>query len=195
VSGWALSPDGVSEVRLLFSDGRVMVPAELFPWTSLGETFPWYPATTRPGFRKVLDRPKGVSLDTDLLVEIVDGAGHVTRLPHVFFRWHPGRRLKYTNWNPMALEALAAQLGLDADARTRIAAGSTDPIIEKIVGASASMNNEEFIRNAFRLLLGRLPDNEGLGFYLARISRGSSRDDVVMDIMDSKEFRERNLAK
>jgi hypothetical protein len=87
VAGWALSPDGVRSVDILFESGRVRVPAGLVDRGDVKSLYPWYPVP-KPGFQKIFTkRPKGVRTDTDMSVEITDGAGHKTRLPDVMIHW------------------------------------------------------------------------------------------------------------
>lgn len=87
-SGWALSPAGVREVNLLFENRRLSFPAELSDAPSLRASMPGYPEDSKPAFRLSFDRrPEGVRGQTDVLVEIVDGSGRKTYLPHVWFNW------------------------------------------------------------------------------------------------------------
>jgi len=89
VSGWALSPHDVKQVRLLFSNGRTVINAELEAYPAIHKIFPWYPQTRRAAFRKEFStRPHGIEEVTDLQVEIIDGKGESTRLPHIWFDWH-----------------------------------------------------------------------------------------------------------
>jgi len=89
VSGWALSPHDVKQVRLLFSNGRTVIDADLVEYPAIHKVFPWYPQTRRAAFRKEFAvRPQGIENVTDLQVEIIDGKGESTRLPHIWFDWH-----------------------------------------------------------------------------------------------------------
>jgi len=87
-SGWALAPAGVREVNLLLGNRRLRVAAELSDSPFLLERMPGYPANSKPAFRVKFDkRPEGLRSQTDVLVEIVDGGGRRTYLPHVWFNW------------------------------------------------------------------------------------------------------------
>lgn len=88
VFGWALSPHAVVRVRLLFGNGRTVHEAELAEYPAIHEVFPWYPQTKRAAFHKEFaQRPEGIEDITDLQVEIIDGRGKTTRLPHIWFDW------------------------------------------------------------------------------------------------------------
>jgi len=87
LAGWALSPHGIARVRVLVDAGRHAYDASLFPRDDITRMFPWYPRTTRPAFLLSLRRPKGVPRETDVQVEITDGAGNVTRMPDLMVWW------------------------------------------------------------------------------------------------------------
>ena len=87
-SGVAFSPHGIRRVDFLFENGRVRIPATLLEDPRLKVMFPVYPQTTRPRFVGFFPRrPDGVSEETDIQVEIVDGNGKKTRLTNSWFRW------------------------------------------------------------------------------------------------------------
>ena len=88
VNGWVLSPSGVREVNILFGNGRLRFPAERFVYDGIDRLFPWYPRTTRSGYRRTFARrPDGLSASTDVQIEIVDGDGKRTLLPDVWITW------------------------------------------------------------------------------------------------------------
>ncbi|HXI11588.1 MAG TPA: hypothetical protein VNM92_02950 [Thermoanaerobaculia bacterium] len=88
VYGWAFAPAGVASVNILFEAGRVSVPAVLEERAEITARFPWYPKTPKPGFLlEMKRRPKGVSADTDVQVEVVDNDGRKTYLRGAFIRW------------------------------------------------------------------------------------------------------------
>jgi hypothetical protein len=88
VTGWALSPDGIREVGIVIDSGRLRIAASRAPNAQISETYPWYPKTTLPSFSaRVEHRPFGVPERTDVQIEIVDGAGHVTRMPDLLITW------------------------------------------------------------------------------------------------------------
>lgn len=87
-SGWAFSPAGVRQVNLLFENRRLQFRTTLSEAPSLRAAMPGYPADSKPAYRvSFAKRPNGVRRQTDVLVEIVDGNGHKTYLPHVWFNW------------------------------------------------------------------------------------------------------------
>ena len=190
--GWALSPHGVKEVRLVFGNGKVTIPAERFAWPRVHELMPWYAATDLPGFKAVIPtRPDGLFLDTDLLVEVVDGRDEVTVLDHLFLKWHPRRKIAYTKWNEQRLPALLRSLGIgDAEAK-RIRAGEVAPLVDALIAAHPAERDDEFIAALYPMLLGRPAEAEAIEYYLTRMGRGATRRDVVEGIIASKEFRQR----
>lgn len=87
-SGYTFSPYGIRKVDLLFEAGRVRVPATLIEDKRLSALFPFYPRTPKPRFVAGLSsRPPGVSTDTDIQAEVVDGRGKHVLLPFYWFRW------------------------------------------------------------------------------------------------------------
>lgn len=87
-SGWALSPAGVREVNLLLENRRLRFRTELLDAPSLRAMMPGYPDDSKPAYRVTFEkRPEGVRGQTDVLVEIIDGNGRKTYLPHVWFNW------------------------------------------------------------------------------------------------------------
>lgn len=88
ISGFALSPDSVARVDLLFADGRVRVPAQFVARPDVDARHPWYPRAHPSGFALSLPQPPpNVPRQTDLQVEITDGRNRRTRLPDVFIQW------------------------------------------------------------------------------------------------------------
>jgi hypothetical protein len=157
---------------------------------------PWYGATDLPGFRAVIPtRPEGVLLDTDLLVEVVDGRGEVTVLDHLFLKWHPRRRISYANWNEQRLPALLRTVKVGDAEAAKIRGGDIDPLIDAVLAANPNVRDDDFIRATYRVLLGRQAEDEAMEFYLTRMGRGGTRRDVVEGILASKEFKGAYLAK
>ena len=88
VAGWALSPNGIRDVRVLFDAGRYRYQAWLVPRGDVAQLYPWYRNASLPGFDLTIPkRPKGMSKESDIQIEIVDGKGNVTRLPDVWITW------------------------------------------------------------------------------------------------------------
>ena len=88
VSGWALSPDGISGVDILFDSATVRYQAMLTDRGDVQAKFPWYPKVQRAGFTITIPkRPRGVPKYTDMQVEIIDGSGARTRLPDKLIEW------------------------------------------------------------------------------------------------------------
>jgi hypothetical protein len=88
VSGWAVSPRGIRAVNILINGGRVRITAQLSSREDVSRAFPWYPKTDRPAFAKVIpQRPGGVSEETDVQIEVIDGGGQRTLLPDIAITW------------------------------------------------------------------------------------------------------------
>jgi hypothetical protein len=88
ITGFALSPDGVSRVDVLLADGRVRIPAQFTPRPEIDAAHPWYLHPHPSGFTLSLSQPPpGVPRQTDLQIEITDGRNRRTRLPDVFVQW------------------------------------------------------------------------------------------------------------
>lgn len=87
VSGWAMSPYGIREVRLLLGNGRWVERAELAPYPEVQHLHPWYPMTTQPAFARRIPRPRGMPEWTDIQVEIIDNRGDRKLLDDVWFIW------------------------------------------------------------------------------------------------------------
>jgi hypothetical protein len=86
-TGFAFSPFGVRGVDLLFENGTVRIPAQLFEETSLSQRFAGYP-TPKPRFASGLGaRPPGVRRESDVQAEIIDGRGRRKRLDHFWIVW------------------------------------------------------------------------------------------------------------
>lgn len=88
VSGWALSPNGIANVRILLHNATRTYQATLADRQDVQAVYPWYPKVGLPGFTVTIPkRPRGVSRDTDVQVEIVDRAGRRVRLPDIPIDW------------------------------------------------------------------------------------------------------------
>jgi hypothetical protein len=88
VSGWAMSPAGIDHVTVLLHGGKMRFTAERYHRPDVRALFPWYPKDRLPGFAYVFPkRPKGIPADTDVQIEIVDGAGRTMRLPDAPITW------------------------------------------------------------------------------------------------------------
>lgn len=88
-SGFAFAPRGIRSATFVLDNGAVRIPARLVSDPPLSRLFPWYPATPRPRFvANIPARPAGVEEDTDVYVEIVDGAGNVSMVDESrWFTW------------------------------------------------------------------------------------------------------------
>lgn len=87
VSGWAISPRGIAEVRVLIGEGRHRFLATRTKRADVTARFPWY-FQYDSGFELTIPkRPAGVEERTDVQIEIVDGEGYVTRFEDHLIRW------------------------------------------------------------------------------------------------------------
>lgn len=88
VTGWALSPNGISSVDILLHNGMYRYHADPSSRIDVKMKFPWYPRVRNPGFTYTFPkRPRGVPQWTDVQVEIIDEKGGRTRLPDTVIRW------------------------------------------------------------------------------------------------------------
>jgi hypothetical protein len=89
ITGLAMSPHGIRSVTALIDNGRRRYPLPLFERSDFTQRFPWYPQTPRPAFSsRIEQRPSDLWKFTDVQIEIVDGRGHVTRLPDAPITWN-----------------------------------------------------------------------------------------------------------
>ncbi len=189
VSGWALSPHGVREVRLSFGNGRVTMPAERFAWPRVNDVWPWYPKTDRAGFGLTIPkRPAGVSLVTDLLVEVVDETGEVTPLDHIFLEWHPRKPIRTERLDLAKLAALGGVAGVDEAGQRAISDGDPAPLVSVLLARNEGLTDSAFLDAAFAVLLDRDPGGEGRHYYMTRLERGGKRRTVIEAIINSDEF-------
>ena len=190
VSGWAMSPNGVSSVDLLFDSGRIRVPARLLPAPWVARPMPWYPRTQRPGFTATLPPPPGVPAVSDVQVEIVDGLGQRTRLEDRAFRWSRKRALKPDDWNVTALDAMLVRAGLDPQWRSGVLNRmfTMADLGDRIVTEMKGRPDADFLARAFNVLFNRPPDRVASFRYFEKLARGTWRRDVVDSLIESPEF-------
>jgi hypothetical protein len=85
VAGWAASPAGIESVELLFDHGDVAHRVEFGTNLHIERNLPWYAGGKVVSFDQAFERwPKGVHLETDLVVRITDREGGVRHLEQ---RW------------------------------------------------------------------------------------------------------------
>jgi hypothetical protein len=89
VGGWTMSPHGVRRVTVFLQNEKVRLDAQRTP---RGDVLALYPSmrylNPTPGFEVVVDkRPRGVPMETSLIVEVEDHGGRVRRGRHISFRW------------------------------------------------------------------------------------------------------------
>jgi len=73
VAGWALAPDGIRSVDILFESGRVRVPADLVERGDVKALYPWYPRVrSQASRRSSTNAPAASAPDTDMSIEITD---------------------------------------------------------------------------------------------------------------------------
>lgn len=88
VTGWALSPNGLSSVDVLLHNGLYRFHTSPASRLDVKMKFPWYARVRDAGFTITFPkRPRGVPQWTDVQVEIIDGKGGRTRLPDIVIRW------------------------------------------------------------------------------------------------------------
>jgi hypothetical protein len=88
VSGWALSPNGITSVDVLLHNGMFRYHTMPTSRLDVQMKFPWYPSVRNAGFTITFPtRPRGVPRWTDAQVEIIDGKGGRTKLPDIVLDW------------------------------------------------------------------------------------------------------------
>lgn len=88
VTGWALSPHGISSIDVLLHNGMHRYHTTPTSRIDVKIKFPWYARIRNPGFTITFPkRPRGVPRWTDVQVEIIDGKGGRTRLPDTVINW------------------------------------------------------------------------------------------------------------
>ena len=107
---------------------------------------------------------------------------------------HPAlAKPKVRRWDRIALEALLRRLGHAAP--TNAMAGildGTQTIRAQVPGflrETSGLATDTFVRRAFRAVLNREPDDEGLSFYLAQLAGGASHDYLMDCLLASAELR------
>ena len=50
-------------------------------------------------------------------------------------------------------------------------------------------NNAQFIDACYQVMLGRIPDLEGMRYYSSLLAQGDSKEDVIFSIFKSKESK------
>ena len=87
ISGWAVSPHGVKKVYVLLHSGRIRLEAQRTPREDITRAYSWY-YEGLPAFSLTIgQRPRGVPVETDMQIEIVDGSGKRTRLEDRLISW------------------------------------------------------------------------------------------------------------
>jgi hypothetical protein len=88
VTGWALSPSGISSIDVLLHNGMYRFHTAPTSRLDVKMKFPWYARVRDAGFTATFPkRPHGVPEWTDAQVEIIDAKGGRTRLPDIVIRW------------------------------------------------------------------------------------------------------------
>jgi YD repeat-containing protein len=102
------------------------------------------------------------------------------------------------DWNLPALEGLAGRLGHDpATTAERIRRGEAGvrPLADGFIAAHRDAAPADYVRSAYRAILDRDPDPEGLAFYTREIESGIARENVVDCLIASPEFDARHRTK
>jgi len=94
-------------------------------------------------------------------------------------------------WDVPALERLTGRLGHDPAATApRILRGETDIrlLADGFISAHRDAAPAEYVRLAYRAILARDPDPDGLAFYIREIESGIARENVFDCLIASPEF-------
>ena len=101
-------------------------------------------------------------------------------------------------WDVPALERLAGRLGHDpAETAARIFRGETGVrrLAEDFIAAHRDAAPADYVRRAYRTILDRDPDPDGLAFYTREIESGIARENVVDCLIASPEFDAKHRTK
>lgn len=60
---------------------------------------------------------------------------------------------------------------------------------QDLIDKLESSSDQRFIEMAYQVILGRMPDAQGEGYYLRRIERYGDRGGVIVDLLKSQEFQ------
>ena len=87
-----------------------------------------------------------------------------------------------------AICAQGSQISVLADARQAVRHSEpASPTLEDLM----ALNGGQFIRFAYQTLLGRKPDNEGLGYYLRLLDAGKPKIEILVELFQSDEAKKR----
>ena len=103
-----------------------------------------------------------------------------------------------SKWDVPALERLAGRLGKDPSSTAgRICRGETGvrPLADGFVAVHREAAPADYVRLAYRAILDRDPDPDGLGFYTREIESGIARENVVDCLIASPEFDAKHRTK
>lgn len=89
VDGWAKSPLGEVEVRVILDNGRNVAAPARYPRPDVRAAIPSLGDTSRAGWRVVFPYSPGASDQHEVTVEFRAPDGHVRLLPPLRFRWEP----------------------------------------------------------------------------------------------------------
>ncbi len=197
VSGWAMSPHGIKAVNLLFDDAGLRVPATLSDAPYIRKRMPWYPASPGPSFSAVVPVPRGAHGRTDIEVQIVDGAGRLSRLDDVEFRWSNQPGLAPGDWNATAVYGLLERMGMDpASARPALLKRSITAadLSDRLVSDSKRLTDVEFVERCYAVFFERPADELARRRWTDKLARGMWRRSVADALVSSDEFARKYLA-
>lgn len=192
VSGWAVAPEGIRDIRLRFANGRTVVPADGHERADVTSILYWFKSTKAVGFSKTFDAPvRGVDGETDMQVEVTTNAGRRHRMTPFWFKWYPPLTSKVV-WKEPALSDLIGRLGHGAEELERLTTGNAaitdftqdlwrDPEIE---------TDRQFVERVASTLLIRAPDERAVSRYLRLLVDGASRDRVIREVIGSSQFQQ-----
>jgi SAM-dependent methyltransferase len=101
-------------------------------------------------------------------------------------------------WDVPALERLGGRLGHDpAETAVRILRGESGVrlLAEGFIAAHRDAAPADYVRRAYRAILDRDPDPDGLAFYTREIESGIARENVVDCLIASPEFDAKHRTK
>jgi hypothetical protein len=190
IFGWALSPHGVRAVHARFANGRKTVELTRMPYDVLKKHYPAGGDQPNPAFGAVLPEPPGGARENDLEITVTDGRGVTSRLAYVTFQWKPDRQFCAGDWRKPRLRQLVSQLGGSPDDAKGIIAGSRtiQDVVKGYIERSSQWSDSQFVQQFHRITMREAPSREELAATLAKMRRGTSREDVTRAILNSDRF-------
>jgi SAM-dependent methyltransferase len=150
-----------------------------------------------------LDTWTGIQFGEAEMRDAMKGAGFEVlevRATGTIYTWYTARRkgesvspVRFVprGWDRRELDGLLTRLGVDPEKTAPdVLSGRVAPrqLIEAFVSRGNDIDPAEYVAEAYRIILGRPADSEGLAFYAREITEGLERTNVIDCLFNSPEF-------